>query len=149
MKVQSISSAWRILPLKLQGVTDITDGAIACRLKITAEPAHASLVQREALRRVYAALEAKGIAFSKRRARAGRPYKYLIETVTATCGCTSGRRVGGGCAFERNRAPSRLMPNIARRRAARRRPQSTARRVQYGRGHSAGSSNSITALRNS
>jgi len=53
-----------ILPLKLQGVADITDGAIVCRLKITAKPARASWVQREALKRVYAALEANGIAFA-------------------------------------------------------------------------------------
>jgi small-conductance mechanosensitive channel len=36
-----------VLPLKLQGVADITDGAIVCRLKITARPARASWVQRE------------------------------------------------------------------------------------------------------
>jgi moderate conductance mechanosensitive channel len=53
-----------ILPLKLQGVADITDGAIVCRLKITAKPARASWVQREALKRVYAALEGSGIAFA-------------------------------------------------------------------------------------
>jgi moderate conductance mechanosensitive channel len=53
-----------ILPLKLQGVADITDGAIVCRLKITAKPARASWVQREALKRVYAALEGNGIAFA-------------------------------------------------------------------------------------
>lgn len=52
------------VPLKLQGVADITDSAIVCRLKITAKPARASWVQREALKRVYAALEAKGIAFA-------------------------------------------------------------------------------------
>jgi moderate conductance mechanosensitive channel len=53
-----------ILPLKLQGVADITDSAIVCRLKITAKPARASWVQREALKRVYAALEGGGIAFA-------------------------------------------------------------------------------------
>ena len=53
-----------ILPLKLQGVADITDGAIVCRLKITARSARASWVRREALKRVYAALEANGIAFA-------------------------------------------------------------------------------------
>jgi small-conductance mechanosensitive channel len=53
-----------ILPLKLQGVADITEGAIVCRLKITARPARASWVQREALKRVYRALEAGGIAFA-------------------------------------------------------------------------------------
>ena len=53
-----------ILPLKLQGVADITDGAIVCRLKVTAKPARASWVQREALKRVYAALEGRGISFA-------------------------------------------------------------------------------------
>jgi hypothetical protein len=53
-----------ILPLKLQGVADITDSAIVCRLKVTAKPARASWVQREALKRVYAALEGRGITFA-------------------------------------------------------------------------------------
>jgi small-conductance mechanosensitive channel len=53
-----------ILPLKLQGVADITDNAIVCRLKFTAKPNRASWVQREALKRVYAALEADGLQFA-------------------------------------------------------------------------------------
>jgi len=53
-----------IQPLKLQGVADITDTAIVCRLKFTAKPARASWIQREALKRVYAALVADGIAFA-------------------------------------------------------------------------------------
>ena len=53
-----------IQPLKLQGVADIADSAVVCRLKFTAKPARASWVQREALKRVYAALEGEGIAFA-------------------------------------------------------------------------------------
>jgi small-conductance mechanosensitive channel len=53
-----------IQPLKLQGVADITDTAIVCRLKFTAKPARASWIQREALKRVYAALETDGIPFA-------------------------------------------------------------------------------------
>jgi small-conductance mechanosensitive channel len=54
-----------ILPLKLQGVADVTDSAIVCRLKITARPARASWIQREALKRVYGALESNDIAFAQ------------------------------------------------------------------------------------
>jgi small-conductance mechanosensitive channel len=53
-----------ILPLKLQGVADITDNAIVCRLKFTAKPNRASWVQREALKRVYAAFDAEGLQFA-------------------------------------------------------------------------------------
>jgi small-conductance mechanosensitive channel len=53
-----------IVPLKLQGVADITDSAIVVRLKFTAKPNRASWVQREALKRVYAAFEAEGLQFA-------------------------------------------------------------------------------------
>ena len=53
-----------ILPLKLQGVADIADSALVCRLKFTAKPNRASWVQREALKRVYAAFDAEGLHFA-------------------------------------------------------------------------------------
>ncbi|MBV9218590.1 MAG: mechanosensitive ion channel [Methylobacteriaceae bacterium] len=53
-----------ILPLKLQGVADITAVAIVLRLKFTAKPVHASWLQREAMKRVYNALRAAGIDFA-------------------------------------------------------------------------------------
>jgi small-conductance mechanosensitive channel len=53
-----------ILPLKLQGVADITDSAIVCRLKFTAKPNRASWVQRDALKRVYAAFDEEGLHFA-------------------------------------------------------------------------------------
>jgi small-conductance mechanosensitive channel len=54
-----------ILPLKLQGVADVTETALVLRLKVTAKPDRASWVQREALKRTYAALEANNIDFSR------------------------------------------------------------------------------------
>jgi moderate conductance mechanosensitive channel len=53
-----------IAPLKMQGVAEIADSAIVVRLKVTAKPAHASFVQREAMKRVYGALNDAGIAFA-------------------------------------------------------------------------------------
>lgn len=53
-----------IAQLKLQGVADITDTAVVVRLKLTAKPAHASTLQREALKRVYRALNEAKVPFA-------------------------------------------------------------------------------------
>lgn len=53
-----------IAPLKMQGVADITDSAIVIRLKFTAKPAHASTLQREALKRVYRGFIEAGVPFA-------------------------------------------------------------------------------------
>lgn len=53
-----------IAPLKMQGVADIADSAIVIRLKFTAKPAHASMLQREALKRVYRGLNEAGVPFA-------------------------------------------------------------------------------------
>lgn len=53
-----------IAPLKMQGVADITDTAIVVRLKFTAKPAHASMLQREALKRVYRGFTEAGVPFA-------------------------------------------------------------------------------------
>ena len=53
-----------IEPLKMQGVADIADAALVCRLKFTAKPARTSWLQREALKRVYKALGTAGIEFA-------------------------------------------------------------------------------------
>ncbi len=53
-----------IAPLKMQGVADITDSAIVIRLKFTAKPNQASMVQRESLKRVYRALNDAHVPFA-------------------------------------------------------------------------------------
>ena len=53
-----------IAQLKMQGVADITDSAVVIRLKFTAKPAHASTLQREALKRVYRALNEAHVPFA-------------------------------------------------------------------------------------
>jgi moderate conductance mechanosensitive channel len=53
-----------ILPLKLQGVADITDSAVVLRLKFAAKPAQSSWLQREAMKHVYTALRGAGIDFA-------------------------------------------------------------------------------------
>lgn len=51
-------------PLKMQGVDEIANSAIVVRAKFTAQPAMASLIQREALKRVYVAFNTAGIEFA-------------------------------------------------------------------------------------
>lgn len=53
-----------IAQLKMQGVADIVDSAIVVRLKFTSKPASASMVQREALKRVYRALTDAHVPFA-------------------------------------------------------------------------------------
>lgn len=53
-----------IAPLKMQGVADIADTAIVIRLKFTAKPNHATMLQREALKRVYRGLNEAGVPFA-------------------------------------------------------------------------------------
>jgi small-conductance mechanosensitive channel len=52
-----------LMPLKLQGVAEITDNAIVVRLKFTVRPAKPSWVQREALKRIYKVFGEKNIEF--------------------------------------------------------------------------------------
>ncbi len=53
-----------IAQLKMQGVADITDAAIVIRLKFTAKPNQASMLQREALKRVYRGLIEAEVPFA-------------------------------------------------------------------------------------
>lgn len=53
-----------IAQLKMQGVADITDQAIVIRLKFTSKPNQASMLQREALKRVYRGLIEAQVPFA-------------------------------------------------------------------------------------
>ena len=53
-----------LLPLKMQGVQEIADSAIVIRCKFTAKPNKPTWVQREALKRIYRALQEAGVAFA-------------------------------------------------------------------------------------
>jgi moderate conductance mechanosensitive channel len=51
-------------PLKLQGVADVADNALVMRFKFTAKPNIPTLIQREAMKRLFPALQAAGIEFA-------------------------------------------------------------------------------------
>jgi moderate conductance mechanosensitive channel len=53
-----------MLPLKLQGIAEITENAVVARFKFTARPVKPSWVQREYLKRIYQAFAEKGITFA-------------------------------------------------------------------------------------
>jgi small-conductance mechanosensitive channel len=53
-----------ILPLKLQGIVDIDQTAVVCRLKFTCKPQKPTWVQRLALKRLYDAFRERDIQFA-------------------------------------------------------------------------------------
>ena len=53
-----------LLPLKMQGIAEVTETALVVRFKFTARPVKPSWVQREYLKRIYRVFAEKGIAFA-------------------------------------------------------------------------------------
>jgi moderate conductance mechanosensitive channel len=53
-----------IVPLKMQGIAEITENAVVVRFKFTARPVKPSWVQREYLKRMYRVFAEKGINFA-------------------------------------------------------------------------------------
>jgi len=53
-----------MLPLKLQGIAEITENAVVARFKFTARPVKPSWVQREYMKRMYQVFAEKGITFA-------------------------------------------------------------------------------------
>jgi moderate conductance mechanosensitive channel len=51
-------------PLKLQGIADVIDNALVCRVKFTVRPIKPTWVQRQALKRIHGAFKEKGIEFA-------------------------------------------------------------------------------------
>ncbi|MFT0859317.1 mechanosensitive ion channel domain-containing protein [Ancylobacter sp. G4_0304] len=53
-----------LMPLKMQGVTDIADNALVVRFKLTVKPVRPTVVQREAIKRMVRILPEQGIEFA-------------------------------------------------------------------------------------
>jgi small-conductance mechanosensitive channel len=53
-----------LIPLKLQGIVEVTETALVVRFKFTARPIKPSWVQREYLKRIYRVFAEKGIVFA-------------------------------------------------------------------------------------
>ena len=53
-----------LLPLKMQGIVEVTETAVVLRFKFTARPVKPSWVQREYLKRIYSVFAEKGIKFA-------------------------------------------------------------------------------------
>ncbi len=54
-----------LVPLKLQGIADVADSALIMRFKFTVKPNVPTLIQREAMKRLFPAFQAAGIEFSR------------------------------------------------------------------------------------
>jgi small-conductance mechanosensitive channel len=53
-----------LLPLKLQGMADVADNALICRLKFTVKPVRPTYVQRQALKRIFNLFLEQGVKFA-------------------------------------------------------------------------------------
>jgi small-conductance mechanosensitive channel len=53
-----------LVPLKMQGVADIEPTALLCRFKFTVKPGNQTMIQREAIKRLYRAFSDGGIEFA-------------------------------------------------------------------------------------
>ena len=53
-----------LLPLKMQGIVEVTETALVVRFKFTARPMKPSWIQREYLKRIYRVFAEKGIVFA-------------------------------------------------------------------------------------
>lgn len=69
-----------ILPVKSQGVNEITNSVMVIRVKFTAKPGKQFVIKREAFRRITEALNAKGIYYAHRKVIVDFPEETKSET---------------------------------------------------------------------
>jgi small-conductance mechanosensitive channel len=67
-----------LAPFKMQGVADIVENALLVRFKFTARPGNPAMIQREAVKRMFATFPALGIEFAKEGAA------VILHTTTAS-----------------------------------------------------------------
>ncbi|MDJ1159304.1 mechanosensitive ion channel [Chelatococcus sp. SYSU_G07232] len=76
-----------IQQLKMQGVADVQENALVCRFKFTVRPGKPTLVQREALKRLYRAFTDQGVAFASTavvvQSRGGTPVEMSAAAAMA------------------------------------------------------------------
>lgn len=69
-----------ILPIKSQGVHEITNSVMVIRVKFTAKPGKQFVIKREAFRRITEALKAKGIHYAHRKVIVDFPEEAKLDT---------------------------------------------------------------------
>jgi len=69
-----------ILPVKSQGVNEITNSVMVIRVKFTAKPGKQFVIKREAFRRITEALNAKGIYYAHRKVIVDFPEDVRMDT---------------------------------------------------------------------
>lgn len=87
-----------ILPLKMQGVSDIADNALIVRFKFTVRPSNPSWVQREYTKRLYKAFAAEGIDFASAAITVQTADGGLAQAAVAGAASAAGLAGGTGSA---------------------------------------------------
>lgn len=73
-----------LVPLKMQGIQDITETSIIVRFKFTSLPGNPSIIKREAIKRLIAACKAAGLEFASNAVTVRSRGEYLHDDVAAT-----------------------------------------------------------------
>src|SRR5262249_44612416 len=88
-----------LAPLKLQGVADVADNALVMRFKFTSKPNIPTVIQREAMKRLFVAFQAADIHFASA--------TVSVQTV----GGQVDAQAAAGAAARAAAAPSAPIPN--------------------------------------
>lgn len=73
-----------LVPLKMQGIQDITETSIVVRFKFTSLPGNPSIIKREAIKRLIAACKAAGLEFASNAVTVRSRGDMLHDEVAAT-----------------------------------------------------------------
>jgi small-conductance mechanosensitive channel len=73
-----------LVPLKMQGIQDITETSIIVRFKFTSLPGNPSIIKREAIRRLIAACRATGLEFASNAVTVRSNGKDVMEAAAAS-----------------------------------------------------------------
>ncbi len=73
-----------LVPLKMQGIQDITENSIVVRFKFTSLPGNPSIIKREAIKRLIAACKASGLEFASNAVTVRSRGETMHDEVAAT-----------------------------------------------------------------
>lgn len=103
-----------ILPVKSQGVYEITNSVMVIRVKFTAKPGRQFLIRRDAYRRISEALAAKGIHYAHRKVIVEVPqveeHTLTDEQVREAAGAAAGQQLAADEKAKQNAAPANTDP---------------------------------------
>ncbi len=81
-----------LVPLKMQGIQDVTENSLVVRLKFTARPGNPSILQREAMKRLLPALREAGLDLASNAVTVRSRAAGIVEAEAAAANMTLARK---------------------------------------------------------